>query len=621
MNPTRRFRELRLFWKLLIPFATLLVIVGAFGAFVLIRDQASRAQSALNRDLQEASLQVRSTLQQRELYLLESGNLAANLQGMAGAVADADAATTTELLRSVVALKGELDVVAVIGPDGAPLAVLGPAGTPSAVTLDPGAAFIAAALTSADGGRQAGFVTVDGSTLLAIAAPICSTPDPCTPVGSAVVAQDLGGVLDGLAAGDLVERLAGGGLALFDAEGQLLAEVGATPDTLSPTEVTGSGLVRVAGEADGEQVQTLYAPYRVQGTDRGTVAVTLPVGPEFAAVQGTGLRLTLVLLLALAGIVAVGAAVSRAILRQVGPLVETNRRLGSGDLSARVPVVSGDEIGEVARGLNQMADQLQASYQTLESRVEQRTAEVKRLLEQRTEFFASLSHELRTPLAIVLSQSELLLLDDHGDDVSDTARAIRQSAIQLLGVVGEILELARAEAGTLEVSPEPLSLSAFTVELAPTLNGLAHAGDVELTIDIPAELPLVAADPQRLREIVVNLADNAVKYSPAGAQVAVSAQEVGGHVVVHVSDDGQGIPDHVGDRLFEPFFRVEGTRPREGQASTGLGLALTRRLVEAHGGDITYDSEVGEGTTFRFTLPLADVSASNAGEFLAGIRR
>lgn len=617
MNPTRWFRELRLFWKLLIPFATLLVIVGAFGAFVLVRDQASRAQSALNRDLQEASLQVRSTLQQRELYLLESANLAANLQGMADAVADADAATTTELLRSVVALKGDLDVVGVIGPDGTAAAVLGPAGTPSEVALDPDAAFIAAALASSDGGKQAGFVTSGGSTLLAIAAPICSTPDPCTPVGSAVVAQDLGGVLDGLAAGDLVERLNGGGLALFDADGRLLVEVGAMPGTLDPSEADGAGLVRVAGEVAGEQVQTLYAPYRVQGADRGTVAVTLPAGPQFAAVQGTGLRLTLVLLLALAGIVAVGAAVSRAILRQVGPLVETNRRLGSGDLSARVPVVSGDEIGEVALGLNQMADQLQASYQTLESRVDQRTAEVKRLLEQRTEFFASLSHELRTPLAIVLSQSELLLLDDHGDDVSDTARAIRQSATQLLGVVGEILELARAEAGTLEVSPEPVSLGAFTSDLAPTLNGLAHAGEVELTIDIPTELPPVAADPQRLREIVVNLADNAVKYSPARAQVTVSAEATGGHVVVHVSDDGQGIPDHVGDRLFEPFFRVEGTRPREGQASTGLGLALTRRLVEAHGGDITYDSEVGEGTTFRFTLPLADTAASNAREPLA----
>lgn len=266
-----------------------------------------------------------------------------------------------------------------------------------------------------------------------------------------------------------------------------------------------------------------------------------------------------------------------------------------------------DEIGQVADGLDQMAAQLRASYETLESRVEQRTAEVQRLLAQRTEFFASLSHELRTPLAIILSQSDLLLLDDPDEEVAETGRAIRQSAAQLLGVVGEILELARAESGTLEVTPEPVSLEAFTDALRPTMDGLARAGEVELTVDVPADLPDVAADPRRLREILVNLADNAVKYSPVGAQVTVSASREDAHVAVAVSDTGQGIPDHIGDRLFEPFFRIDGTAPRARHASTGLGLALTRRLVQAHGGEIAYDSRLGQGTTFRFTLPIAAV--------------
>lgn len=602
MSPTRGFRELRLFWKLLIPFATLLVIVGAFGAFVLVRDQASRVQAALNRDLQEASLQVRSTLQQRELYLLESANLAANLQGMAGAVSDGDAAAAADLLRSVIALKGELDIVDVLSTDGTSLAALGPGGSASGAVFDASAPVVASALSSDDGARHAGLVTSDRSTLLAIAAPICSGTDPCAAVGAAVVALDLDRVLDELVAGDLAARL-DVGLALFDDEGGRLAAAGTSPVALDATELKPDRLVRVAGEVGGTEVHTLYAPYGLQGEVRGTVAVTLPAGSAFADLRGTGLRLTLLLLLALAGIVAVGALVSRGILRQVRPLVEANSRLGSGDLSARVPIVSGDEIGEVARGLNQMAEQLEASYATLESRVEQRTAEVERLLRQRTEFFASLSHELRTPLAIILSQSDLLLLDADDDEVAETGRAIRQSAAQLLGVVSEILELARAERGTLEVEPEPVALAEFVHDLRPTLVGLARAGQIDLVMDVREELPVVAADRQRLREIVINLVDNAVKYSPPGTRVVLSGEVEPGHVAVLVSDSGVGIPLEVGDRIFEPFFRVERTAPRTGHASTGLGLALSRRLVEAQGGTISYDSVVGEGTTFRFTLP------------------
>lgn len=614
MNLYRPFRDLRLFWKLLVPFATLVVIVGAYGAFVLVRSEASRAQASLNRDLQELSLQARSTLQQRELYLLESANLVANLEGMAEAVAAGDAVTVEGLLRSVVALKGELAVAGVVQPDGRVLLALGPDAQPSSIAPPAGARFVADTLGSVSGGKQAGFISDGNRVLLAVAAPICTATDACAPSGSGLVGLDLTAVLGELTAGELSARLGHGGIAVFDADGGRLAASGVTPDALEEGAASGDRLVRAVDELDGEQVHNLFAPFVVQGERQGTVVVTLPEGQAFAAVRGTGMRLTLLLLVALVGIVGVGAVVSRAILRQVRPLVATNQRLGSGDLSARAPVVSGDEIGEIALGLNQMAEQLEASYATLESRVEQRTAEVERLLRQRTEFFTSLSHELRTPLGIILSESDLLLLDADEGDVASTGRAIRQSAAQLLGLVNEILELARAESGSLEVDPVPLSLHAFLDELGPTMTGLARGGDVALTVDLPASLPEISADRQRLREIVVNLVDNAVKYSPAGARVEVSAEAVGDEVVVRVTDNGHGIPPDVGDRLFEPFFRVDGVRPRGRHGSTGLGLALTRRLVEAHGGDIAYDSTYGGGTTFAFSLPVTvPLSGDRAG--------
>jgi signal transduction histidine kinase len=317
--------------------------------------------------------------------------------------------------------------------------------------------------------------------------------------------------------------------------------------------------------------------------------------------------LGLFLLLAMAGVVAIGALLSRIILAQLKPLVETNQALGSGDLTRRVPVLSADELGQVARGVNQMADQLQANIETLESRVDQRTEEIRRLLTERTEFFASLSHELRTPLAVIISQAQLL--DDPSFRRRPAATAgvretITSSARQLLTLVNEILDLARAEVGTIELQLEDINLSQAIRDLRATIEGLTRAGDLKLHVDVGRDLPTVKADARRLREVVLNLVDNAVKYTPSGGELRISAAARNGTVRISVSDTGVGIPRDVGDRVFEPFFRVPDTRPQRGQASSGLGLALSKRLVEAHGGEVWFESD-GKGTTFHFTLPTA----------------
>jgi signal transduction histidine kinase len=342
------------------------------------------------------------------------------------------------------------------------------------------------------------------------------------------------------------------------------------------------------------------------------MALSVPTAQAFATARGAGLRLALILFGAMAGVVAIGAALSRRILAQVRPLVETNRALGRGELEVRAPVLSSDELGELARGVNQMAEQLQASYETLELRVAQRTEEVQRLLKERTEFFAALSHELRTPLAIIRGQAKMMLDPTYPKGVkwvTQTGAVIDDSAAQLLSTVNDVLELARAESGRFELDVETIDLPDVVRGARPTIEGLTRANGLEIAVDVPDNLPPVRADRTRLREVIVNLVDNAAKYTPEGGAVDVSASARNGSVVVSVSDTGVGIPPEAGELIFEPFFRVPGTKAQRGQASSGLGLALAKRIVEAQGGKITFESRPEAGTTFTFTLPLAKTAS------------
>ena len=608
---TRGFRSLPLFWKLLIPFLTLIVFVGAFGAFLIVRDLSSRARANVHQDLLQASLSARAILKDRELYLLESANHAANLDGMARHVRANNSASVKELLQSVLALKSDLNLLVVTDRAGVGLVEFSrddPEGSVQrgAATRWAGTPFIAGALEGREATKAAGFLELGDQTLLAIAAPICADPSKCRTAGVAIV-----GITTELLAREAAGRSDPGTepvVAIYDARGQGLAGSGEEPTT-TPVRLQGDDLVRRTEEIGSHEFFTLYAPLKLQGRQRGMVAVSLSPGAELAAVRGAGMRLAVFLLVAMAGIVGIGALLSRFILAQLKPLLATNRALGKGELSARAPVVSNDELGELAQGVNEMAEQLQASYETLEMRVDERTEEVQRLLKERTEFFASLSHELRTPLAIILGQAKMMRdssFPKRNGWAKRSGQTIEQSADQLLSLVNDILDLARAESGSIEVNPEDVNLSRLVDDMRQTIVGLGRGKGLTVAFDVAPDLPSVWADQVHLRQIILNLIDNAMKYTPPGGKVDLKAVTTAELAEVSVSDTGVGIPHDVGDRIFEPFFRVKETRSQRGEASTGLGLALTRRLVEAQGGSISYESEPGAGTTVRFTVPISD---------------
>ena len=224
------------------------------------------------------------------------------------------------------------------------------------------------------------------------------------------------------------------------------------------------------------------------------------------------------------------------------------------------------------------------------------------------ELFSILSHELRAPLTTIKGSSRTLLR--HGAALEPATarqllRDIDQEADRLHRLVDNLLELARAGVGSSALRTEPTALDVLLRRVVA--DAMPRAGDRRLRVRAPLDLPRPAIDPVRIEQVIRNLVDNAVKFSPSSGTIDISAARHGSEIVVTVKDDGPGVAPEYHDRVFERFFRVE----REGSnvAGAGLGLAICKRFVELHGGRIELESRPGQGAAFRFTLPLDERSA------------
>ncbi|MGQ9682087.1 MAG: PAS domain S-box protein [Anaerolineae bacterium] len=227
------------------------------------------------------------------------------------------------------------------------------------------------------------------------------------------------------------------------------------------------------------------------------------------------------------------------------------------------------------------------------------------LQEQREDILRAVSHDLRNPLAAVLGQAQILersLAKESRNRERQSAAAIVDSAQRMNTMIQDLVDAARSEAGQIELKRQPIDLRAFTTALKQRL--AASLQTARITIEMPADLAPVFADPLRLERILTNLWSNALKYSAPGTPVTVTAAPRDAEVVTSVMDRGRGIPPEDLPHLFKRYFRTE--RAKEAGEGLGLGLYITRRLVEAHGGRIWAESEVGRGSTFSFSLPVAE---------------
>lgn len=224
----------------------------------------------------------------------------------------------------------------------------------------------------------------------------------------------------------------------------------------------------------------------------------------------------------------------------------------------------------------------------------------------RQDFVANVSHELRTPLSLIKSAAETLI-DGGKNDPTVTSRfleIIDKHANRLTLLIDDLLLLARLDSGRMELNLQPVALRNAAQEALDDAALIAQARDVRLENNVP-EGVVADADPDRLRQVLANLIDNAIKYGRAGGRVALGGRILDrGRVKITVSDDGPGIPLEAKTRIFERFYRADKARSRE-QGGTGLGLAIVKNVVQAHGGDVRVESVPGKGTEFFITLPAA----------------
>lgn len=223
----------------------------------------------------------------------------------------------------------------------------------------------------------------------------------------------------------------------------------------------------------------------------------------------------------------------------------------------------------------------------------------------KSEFLANMSHELRTPLNAILGFSELMLLGlaPSPEKIEEYAQNINGAAQHLLALINDILDLARIEAGKLELSPKQVDASAVLTTCVVIVTERANQGGVKVSIAEPTSPFLVWADERKLKQIVLNLISNAVKFTPAGGSVTVTWRRLeNGSSRLNVTDTGIGIGKDDLERIFQPFVQVDGRLNRKYEGA-GLGLPLTRRLVEMHGGTLKIESEVGRGTMVTVNLP------------------
>ena len=227
-------------------------------------------------------------------------------------------------------------------------------------------------------------------------------------------------------------------------------------------------------------------------------------------------------------------------------------------------------------------------------------------ISKRVEFTRALVHELKTPITPVLASSELLLEELKEEHLLGLARNICQGAYNLNQRVDELLDLARGEVGMLRLNPESVDPRQLLQGIVDSVRPLALKNGQSLSSEVASSLPEVWADEDRLRQVVLNLINNAFKFTPAGGKITLKAKEDGVNLIVEVQDTGCGISEEEQPRLFEPYHQLEGDRAR--LSGLGLGLSLSKKLVELHGGRIWVKSQKGKGSTFSFSIPLEAAS-------------
>jgi signal transduction histidine kinase len=279
----------------------------------------------------------------------------------------------------------------------------------------------------------------------------------------------------------------------------------------------------------------------------------------------------------------VGVLLASSLTRPLRELTAAIRSMARGELGQEVPVRSQDELGALTAAFNQMS------------------ADLARANEARRQMTADIAHDLRTPLTVLSGYIESLR-----DGVLQPSRArydtLYAEAQHLQRLVDDLRTLSLADAGELDLNRQTMPPEDLLERLRATYAHQAGQAGIALEVQTEADLPEIDLDPDRMIQVLGNLISNALRYTPQGGRIALIAQAQNGNVRLMVRDTGQGIPPEALPRIFDRFYRGDASRQQQ-EGESGLGLAIARSIIEAHGGTIAVDSELGRGTVFTIELP------------------
>ena len=295
--------------------------------------------------------------------------------------------------------------------------------------------------------------------------------------------------------------------------------------------------------------------------------------------------------IALLAAILVSLLISRRIILPLRDITQASLRISAGQYNQRVNTQGlsagqDDELAQLAQAFNQMAEKLENTER------------------MRSQLIGDVSHELLTPLTAIKGSMEALV-DGILPATPETFEQVEQEADRLQRLARDLQELSRVEAGAYKLEMQPIYLPELLQTAIERVQTQFMLKEVQLISQFSPELPSVQADPDRLLQVLINLLSNAYQYSTAGGQVVLKAAAQSNEVLISVKDNGMGIPAEHLPHLFTRFYRVDKSRSRQSGGGSGIGLAITRHLVEAHGGTIWAESAgLGQGSTFTFTLPI-----------------
>ena len=334
-------------------------------------------------------------------------------------------------------------------------------------------------------------------------------------------------------------------------------------------------------------------PYALPQGESYQIQMAASLRPVQTSLQG--LWQVEVLLFPFALLISAGgsAVLVRRSLNPIRHVIATARKIHSGNLRQRLEETSsGDEIQDLAHTLNQMLDRLEASFK------------------QMIQFTADASHELRTPLTVIRGNLELVLrnravLDSNPQtaEVHETLAQTLEEAERLSKTVSQLMELTQLDSGEIQLENEVFDLTELVATTADQMKLLAEDKQIPLEVQLSPQVK-VQGDRYRLKQVLLNLIDNAIKYCPSGTSIQIRLAPANSGCILEVKDNGPGIRPEEIQRLFDRFYRIDKARSRE-IGGSGLGLSICKSICEGHGGRIEVESDLGRGSTFRVTLPRA----------------